>query len=95
VAPAEELSLPEAGAVLDWLEDDEPDEEPPQPATIRARTASESAATKRRGKDIDRLLIRWRQPQDAVASLVQWITGNPLLGFKESDRLVAVRSLGS
>jgi hypothetical protein len=80
VAPAEELSLPEAGAVL---EEDELDEELPQPATIRARAASESAATGRRGKCIDRLLIRWRQPPDAAASLVQWITGNPPLGFKE------------
>jgi hypothetical protein len=67
VAVPEELPLLEAGVLLGWLDEDELEEDPPQPAAIRARTASESAAAARRGKGIDRLLIRWRQPPDAVA----------------------------
>jgi hypothetical protein len=52
VALPEEPSLLELADVLPWLEEDELDEEPPQPATIRARAVSESAAAPRREKDI-------------------------------------------
>jgi hypothetical protein len=44
--------------LLSWLEEAELDiDDPPQPATMRARAARESAAAGRRGKDIEQLLI--------------------------------------
>jgi hypothetical protein len=53
-APLEE---PAAGVVLCVLEEDElVIDEPPQPATRRARAVSDSAAAGRRGKDMAGLL---------------------------------------
>jgi hypothetical protein len=48
----------EPPALLAWFEDVElVVDDPPQPATMRAIAASESAAVRRRGKGIDQLLI--------------------------------------
>jgi hypothetical protein len=56
VAPAEPPVF-EAAVLLDWLDVDELDEEPPQPAMMRARAMSESTAAGKRGKDMDQLLV--------------------------------------